>query len=169
MKSSSSPWKNLTHIGVVVRDIERSLQAYREFGIGPFRCFDLPSEEFIKFRWRHHFGKPADSHVYKVAWGIMSPIALEVFQPITGDSIPQRVLDSRGEGIWHYGYDVENMNNTVTWMEHRGYPVVGAAEAQDGTLMCYFDTIAAGGVYFQAHEVPATSTLYADLAKPNQL
>jgi hypothetical protein len=33
--------------------------------------------------------------------------------------------------------------------------------------MCYFETTEVGGVYFQAHEVPKSSTLYADLAKSN--
>jgi methylmalonyl-CoA/ethylmalonyl-CoA epimerase len=162
-----SPWTRLTHFGLVVRDIDQAVQRYKELGAGPFRRFDLPSDEFIKFRWRHHFGKPADAHAYKVAWGAMAPISIEIFQPIAGDSIPQRFLDAKGEGVWHYGYDVEDMKYTIAWMEKRGFGVTGASEAEDGTLMCYFGTTDVGGVYFQAHEVPKSSTLYADLAKSN--
>lgn len=162
-----NPWTNFTHIGLVVRDIDATIEKYREFGIGPFRRFDLPSDEFISFKWRHHFGKSADEHVYKVAWGQMGPISLEIFQPISGDSIPMRFLEAKGEGVWHYGYDVEDMKQTTAWMEARGYKVVGASEAQDGTLMSYFGTEDVGGVYFQAHEVPKSSTLYKDLATPN--
>jgi methylmalonyl-CoA/ethylmalonyl-CoA epimerase len=168
MNPADSPWTNLTHIGLVVRDIDDALRRYRELGVGPFRRFDLPSDEFIKFRWRHHFGKPADSHAYKVAWGSMGPISLEIFQPIAGDSIPQRFLDTHGEGVWHFGYDVKDMKYTTEWMKSRGYEVIGASEAEDGTLMCYFATTALGGVYYQAHEVPKTSTLYEDLGTPNE-
>jgi catechol 2,3-dioxygenase-like lactoylglutathione lyase family enzyme len=160
MSGTDSPWTKLTHIGLVVRDIEKTLESYGALGIGPFKRFDLPSDEFIAFKSRHHFGKPADGHVYKVAWGSMGPIAVEIFQPVAGDSIPQRWLDAKGEGIWHYGYDVDDMAQTIAFMEARGYAVIGASEHEDGTLMCYFGTDAVGGVYFQAHQLSKASTMH---------
>ena len=50
------------------------------------------------------------------------------------------------------------MKQTIAWMEARDYKVVAASEAQNGTMMCYFGMEDVGGVYFQAHEVPETST-----------
>jgi len=159
-----NPWTNFTHIGIVTRDIERTVQQYVELGMGPFSRFDLPSDEFAQFKWRHHFNKPTDDHKYKVAWGKLGAISIEIFQPVSGDSIPQRFLDAKGEGVWHYGYDVEDMEAVKEFMSEKGYSVVGAAETEEGVKMYYFGTEDYGGVYFQAHEVPPESTMYKKLA-----
>ncbi len=165
--SPENPWLGrLTHVGIVVRDIEAALDMYAAtFGAGPFKRFSLPSDEFISFRWRHHFGKPADDHRYEVAYGNMGPIGVELFQCIAGDSIPQRFLDQRGEGIWHYGYDVDDLDRTTAFMAERGFAVIGGSEHHDGTRMAYFDTYRATGVYWQAHEVHPHSTLRSDLGQ----
>ena len=47
-----TPWTHLTHFGLVLRDIEETLSRYKEMGIGPFRHFNLPVDEFISFKWR---------------------------------------------------------------------------------------------------------------------
>lgn len=153
-KGTSNPLTRLTHLGVVVRDIDRAVAMYETLGMGPFKRFSLPSDEFIKMKWRHHFGKPADDFRYEVAYGRMaSGMGIEVFQCVSGDSIPQRFIDAKGEGVWHYGYDVEDMDATIAWMAERGFEVVGASETDEGTRMCYFGTSNLGGVYFQAHEM----------------
>jgi len=161
-----NPWTNFTHIGVVTRDIDRTVQQYVELGMGPFSRFELPSDEekFTQFKWRHHFNKPTDGHKYKVAAGKLGPIFIEIFQPISGDSIPQRFLDTKGEGVWHYGYDVEDMDAVKKFMNEKGYSEVGAAETVEGIKMYYFGTEDYGGVYFQAHEVPPKSDFYEKLA-----
>ncbi len=152
--SSDNPWTKLTHLGIVVNDLEVSIGQFRALGMGPFKRFSLPGDEFIKIKWRHHFGKPTDGFRYEIAYGAMaSGLGIEIFQCISGDSIPKRFLDSKGEGVWHYGYDVENMDKTIQWMEARGHKVVGASESDEGTRMCYFDMANGGGVYFQAHEI----------------
>jgi catechol 2,3-dioxygenase-like lactoylglutathione lyase family enzyme len=171
MPLSINPWAGrLTHLGIVVRDIEAAVRMYRDtFSAGPFKHFSLPSDEFITFRWRHHFGKPADDHRYEVAYGNMGTLGIELFQCIAGDSIPQRFLDQRGEGVWHYGYDVDDLDATTAWMAQRGYAIVGGSEHADGTRMAYFDTYAATGVYWQAHEVHPESTLRTDLGQAPKL
>ncbi len=166
MIEEGNPWTNFTHIGVVVRDIDEAIQRYTAMGLGPFRRFTLPSDEFMAFKWRHHFNNPVDDHIYEVAWGQFGAIGMEIFQPVRGDSIPQRFLDQKGEGVWHYGYDVHDMDQVAAWMHARGYQVIGASETTDGIKMNYFGTDDVGGVYFQAHEVPPDSDMYARLAPP---
>jgi methylmalonyl-CoA/ethylmalonyl-CoA epimerase len=167
MQREDNPWAGrLTHLGIVVRDIEAAVRMYSEtFAAGPFKRFSLPSDEFITFRWRHHFGKPADDHRYEVAYGNMGALGIELFQCVSGDNIPQRFLDLRGEGVWHYGYDVDDLDATTTWMAARGFTVIGGSEHSDGTRMAYFDTFASTGVYWQAHEVHPQSSLRADLGQ----
>lgn len=162
MNDQGTPWTNLTHVGLVVHDLDKAVSLYETLGAGPFKRFRLPGQNF-EVKFRQHFGVRADDHVQEVAWGSMGPIAVEIFQCIHGDSIPQRFLDTRGEGIWHYGYDVEDMNYTIAWMAARGYTIIGEAEYVDGTRMCYFDTDRPGGVYFQAHEIAQGSHLKQNL------
>jgi methylmalonyl-CoA/ethylmalonyl-CoA epimerase len=157
MDTIGNPWTRLTHIGVVVRELDAAVTRYLTLGAGPFKRFCLPSDEFIKPKWRQHFGKPADDFRYEIAYGQMGPIGVEVFQCISGDTIPQRFLDAKGEGVWHYGYDVEDMDQTIEWMTRRGFQVIGASETVEGTRMSYFGTDDIGGIYWQAHEIPAGS------------
>jgi catechol 2,3-dioxygenase-like lactoylglutathione lyase family enzyme len=163
--TTDNPWINFTHIGVVTRDIAETARRYEAMGVGPFTHFELPSaDDFMAFRSREHFGMPADDFRYKVAWGKWGAIAMELFQPVSGDSIPQRFLNAKGEGVWHYGYDVEDMAAVEAYMAERGYRMIGSSETTDGVKMCYFGTDDHGGVYFQAHEVPPGSNMYERLA-----
>jgi catechol 2,3-dioxygenase-like lactoylglutathione lyase family enzyme len=147
-----SPLLKLTHLGFVVRDIDKAVKTYESLGIGPFKRFSLPSPEF-KFNKIEHFGKYSADHKYEVAYANAGPVGIEIFQCIGGDNIPQRFLDEKGEGLWHYGYDVEDMDKTIEWMAERGYGIIGSAEYPDGTRMVYFDTREdLDGIVFQAHE-----------------
>jgi hypothetical protein len=106
----------------------------------------------------------ADDHVQNVAWGQLGRLAIEIFECVRGDSIPQRFIDTKGEGVWHYGYDVDDMNYTVDWMAEKGYGFVGEAQYVDGTRMCYFSTDGVGGAFFQAHEISQGSKLKHNLS-----
>ncbi len=162
MTEIRNPWTNLTHIGVVARNLDEAVKRYEEMGAGPFKKFRLPDDQF-NVKWRQHFGKSADDHVQLVAWGQMGPIAVEIFENVKGDSLQKHFLETRGEGVWHYGYDVENMAETIEFMRQRGIGIVGEAEYADGTRMVYFDTLGLGGVYWQAHEISHGSDLKANL------
>ena len=160
---SDNPWVKFTHIGVVVRDLDKAVAQYSALGLGPFTRFRLPSPQFSTFKLVRHFGRDASDNIYEIAWGKFGDIAMEIFQPIAGDSIPQRFLDAKGEGVWHYGYDVEDMDQVVPWMKAKGYEIMGESLTDDDVRMCYFGTNDVGGVYFQAHEVPKTSDMYEKL------
>jgi len=162
MKNRGTPWTNLTHLGLVVRNLDAAVALYEAMGGGPFKRFRLPGENF-EIKFRQHFGASADDHVQNVAWGQLGPLAIEIFECVRGDSIPQRFIDTKGEGVWHYGYDVDDMNYTVDWMAEKGYGIVGEAQYVDGTRMCYFNTDRVGGVYFQAHEISQGSKLKHNL------
>ena len=164
MADDNHPWVKFTHIGVVVHDLDKAVTQYSAMGLGPFVRFRLPSDQFAQLKYVQHFGRDASGNVYEIAWGKFGDIAMEIFQPFAGDSIPKRFLEARGEGVWHYGYDVHDMDETVAWMKAKGYDVVGSSETKEGVRMSYFGTHEVGGVYFQAHEVPATSTMYKKLS-----
>ncbi len=151
MGKEESPLTKMGHVGMVVRDIDKAVAHFEKLGIGPFKRSTLPAPGYT-FSAREHYGKSVNDSKYATAYARLGSIGLEIFQPISGDTIPQRFLDTKGEGIWHFGYDVEDMEETKAWMAERGFKVVGSSTYHDGTLMCYFDTADPGGVLFQAHQ-----------------
>jgi len=51
MSDQGSPWTNLTHVGLVVRDLDKAVSLYETLGAGPFKRFRLPGQNFeVKFR-----------------------------------------------------------------------------------------------------------------------
>jgi hypothetical protein len=153
----SYPFK-VTHIGVITKDIDRTIKRYEAMGVGPFERFRLPDARFkFKKRWMYDVDLSAHDHVCDVAYGQMSGgFGVEIYQLINikepQKSIPQQYLDTKNECIWHLGHDVENMEEAIVWMKNAGYEVIGGSEYVDGTLMVFFGTQDLGYI-IQVHEV----------------
>jgi hypothetical protein len=152
----SYPFK-VTHIGVITRDIDRTIKQYEAMGAGPFKKFQLTDEGFEqKRRWNYDID--TSDHIYAIAYGQLSGgFGVEIFQllecPNPEKNIANQYLETKGEGIWHLGHDVENMEEAIAWMKNAGYDVIGGAEYMDGTLMCYFGTTEDLGYVIQLHQV----------------
>lgn len=154
-KATGYPFK-VTHIGVITEDIDRTVAKYEAMGVGPFIRFRLPDANF-KFKRKWHYDIDTTNHVYEAAYGKMSNgFGVEIFQIVSVEhpdkDIAKQYLDAKGECIWHLGHDVENMDEAIAWMKKAGYEVIGGAEYEDGTMMCYFGTQDLGYV-IQLHEV----------------
>jgi len=150
------PFK-VTHIGVITRDMEKTVKRYEAMGVGPFQRFRLPDARF-QFRKRWNYDIDTSDHVYDVAYGHMSGgFGVEIFQLIQCSNpeknIAQQFLDTKGECVWHLGHDAENMDEAIAWMANAGYPVIGGSEYIDGTLMCYFGTQKDLGFVIQIHQI----------------
>ena len=153
MTKEKSVFFDLHHVGWVVRDINKSIEYFEALGIGPWERYRMPSPGH-EFTTREHFGASGDPIVYEVATAQMGPIQIEMFECISGDSIPKRFLDSKGEGIWHFGYNVEpeDFDKAIAEMTRKGFKVVGSSTGKKGTRMVFFDTDKLGGVIFQLHD-----------------
>ena len=86
----------LTHVCLVVRDLEKAIEHLSSLGMGPFEQSHaaIPTKEKL-FR-----DKPANYSV-KASTGKMGDLTLEVIQPVQGESPHTEFLDSKGEGIAH--------------------------------------------------------------------
>jgi len=81
VKSKKDPkeiFKKFLHVGVVVRDLERTLNTLTNvFGIGPFKILDFPpKDEESEIEMAYH-GKPADFSA-KFCFADMGNIELEI-------------------------------------------------------------------------------------------
>ena len=104
-----SDW-TFTHVGIIVRDIEKTIQYYESLGI-----FTIPNK--TPFLMEGSKVKIKGVHLFLgTQW-------IEVFQPAGGDSIQQRFLDQHGEGLNHIGYMVADLEKERQYLASKGVPV----------------------------------------------
>lgn len=93
----------LYQIGVVVRDLEASMEHYRTlFGLGPFRRLDTD----YTGRYRGTEQRIANRNAF-ARWG---DLYLEMVEPGSGQSSASEWLQTRGEGIFHLGYATTHLD-----------------------------------------------------------
>ena len=89
-------------IGVVVRDIDAGMEHYRRLlGLGPFWRLDTDYEG----RYRDWRGRFANRNAF-TRWG---NVYLEMIEPVVGEGNAKEWLETRGEGIFHLGYAVDDL------------------------------------------------------------
>ena len=110
----SRPWD----MAVVVRDIERTVKHLEALGIGPFIQPHPPSgAEGLFFQ-----GRPLDSN-YKALTGRLGKMQLEIIQPDDRPNPWAAFLNTRGEGIHHIGFQVEDVEKEVNRLTGHGAEV----------------------------------------------
>ena len=138
-----SPFSKLDHVGVVVRDLDKAIEYYQSLGIGPFehRSMDKIAEKTL-------YGKADDSKV-KIAMAQLGPIKIELIQPVAGTSVQQEFLDSRGEGINHLCFSVDDLDKEAARLVEKGLKVMFRTKRTGGGSVAYFDTRKVGDVIFE--------------------
>jgi hypothetical protein len=90
-------------IGAVVKDIEAGMAHYRRLlGLGPFWRLDTR----YRGRYRDWTGELANRNAF-ARWG---DLYLELIEPGEGYGAAREWLETRGEGIFHLGYAVDDMS-----------------------------------------------------------
>ena len=148
-KTAASDWK-LEQIGLVVKDMDKAVQRFSHLGFGPFSPKVLPPgvKEWVK-------GKPARADV-KVKATMVGNVELELCQP-RNRRLPHRdYLESKGEGIQHVLFTVENLQAELDRLTGLGCSVLlrasfGDEEGSGG--LAYVD-IDASGLIVELKESP---------------
>lgn len=147
----TSPFANLDHIGIVVRDLDEATKYYESMGIGPFK-----SSKAIVYKERKVMGKliPIDSPrvISRIAY--TGQIYLQLAQPVGGKSIWQEFLEKRGEGIQHLGFLTDDIDKAEAKLAEKGIKAVYSSRFQTGGGASYFDTGKVGGVLFELVQWP---------------
>jgi catechol 2,3-dioxygenase-like lactoylglutathione lyase family enzyme len=124
--SPKDAFKECVQIGVVVADLDRSIQALTEiFGMGPFRTIEWPPEGRTMEKYYH--GEPGN-FTARMAFTELGNVELELIQPVSGESIWADFLAERGEGIHHIRFNVHEMEPVVEYLAEQDIEV-----AQMGT------------------------------------
>jgi catechol 2,3-dioxygenase-like lactoylglutathione lyase family enzyme len=138
----------ICQVGLIVRDIERSAEAYS-------RVFGLPKPEFVvtdeqEIGHTRYRGEPTDARA-KLAFFDMGQVTLELIEPIGGPSTWQEFLDEHGESVHHIAFFVKDTDQVVASLEQNDIAVIQQGDYTGGRYT-YVDSAPALGVILELLE-----------------
>jgi len=140
-------WK-LHHVGVAIKDADKTLEYYQSLGIAtPVSEMFFKSTDFADFKLN---GKPYDSlATAKIRFVQVGPIHFELVQPVEGESPQKEFIASRGEGVNHIAFTVDDLDRETAKLVEKGVPIIITGRQQDGTGFAYFDTRKVGNIIIE--------------------
>jgi catechol 2,3-dioxygenase-like lactoylglutathione lyase family enzyme len=134
----TSVFDKLHHVCIVVHDIDKTQAYYESIGVGPWTAYP-PLAEYVDLDVPNCAGFL--SMQYRVC--NLPNIQLQLCQP-SQDPSPQRIhLDTKGEGVFHLGFEVPDADAAEA---ASGMPVLMKGRRENGTGFDYYDTAEAAGV-----------------------
>jgi hypothetical protein len=76
-------------------------------------------------------GKPTEGKA-KMAFINLENITLEFFEPVGGPSAWQDFLDTKGEGVHHFGFIIKDLEDHVDFFVSRNMPVIQSGGGEWG-------------------------------------
>jgi|PlaIllAssembly_1097288.scaffolds.fasta_scaffold526504_1 catechol 2,3-dioxygenase-like lactoylglutathione lyase family enzyme len=137
----------LNQIGVVVKDLDKTIERLTALGLGPFEERKLPEDNVEFYR-----GKPfKPNEAVRNAHGKLGGVDLELIQPI-GPSPHKEYLDEKGEGIQHLGFHVDNVVEAAKRItDMGGVTVLLTSKTKEGGGVAYLD-IGTSGLIFELRQ-----------------
>lgn len=140
------PFRVLHHVCIVVRDIDAAVAYYESLGIGPWQ--DFPSLE----AFRRNLKVPDVDAFMRLRFRFcnLDNFQLQLCQPDHGASAQRSFLDAHGEGVFHLGFDVPDLDAAESDAAALGLSAWMRGRGPDGT---------SGFTYFETREQGAGVTL----------
>ena len=113
-----SPSWELVQVGFVVRDMDQAVKRFSALGFGPFAPMPLPPGTKAWFR-----GQPNDARV-DLKTTTIGNVALELLHPVSGQSPHKEFLDSKGEGIHHVMFAVDDIGYEIDRLTKLGATII---------------------------------------------
>ncbi|MGF7163482.1 catechol 2,3-dioxygenase-like lactoylglutathione lyase family enzyme [Rhodoligotrophos appendicifer] len=136
-----SNFDKLHHICFVVHDIDKAQAHYESIGIGPWQDYP-PLTEYEELE------VPDRAAFMALQYRIcnLPNVQLQLCQP-GKQQTPQRVhLDTKGEGVFHIGFEVPDANSAEQEAHGNGLSPLMRGRRKNGTGFTYYDTADKVGV-----------------------
>ena len=148
---AKSPFGNPHHMAIVVRDMDKTISYYQSLGMGPF--VTAPP---IKITKRTDRGKTITSGGSKIkeVIGNMGMVRLQLIQPIEGKSIFQEFLDTKGEGVHHYAFLVDDIEKEEAKFVNKGFEILSSVRIEGGGGHIIINTAKTGGILIELIQSP---------------
>ena len=140
-------WK-FHHVGVIVKDMDKAVDYYQSLGIATFRpehMFD--SSTFAD--WKLYGKTPDTIDKHRGRFIQIGPVALELLQPVSGESIHNEFF---GEGIEHIAFSVDDLEEETAKLVEKGIPAIVSGKGI--ASWAYFDTHRVGNVLIELIQWP---------------
>jgi catechol 2,3-dioxygenase-like lactoylglutathione lyase family enzyme len=119
----------ITQVGIVVRDIEKTSEAYaKAFGIKKPKWSWTEGYDKAQTLYR---GKPSTARS-KLAFIRFGALDIELIEPDEGPSTWREFLDENGEGVHHIAFVVEGMKDHIERADQAGMPLLQKGEYSGG-------------------------------------
>lgn len=131
-------FEKLHHVCIVVHDIDRTQAYYESIGIGPWTAYP-PLAEY------EELNVPNPAAFARMRYRIcnLPNIQLQLCQPSADPSPQRRHLDTKGEGVFHLGFEVPDADAAEA---AAGIPVKMSGRRANRTGFTYYDTADGAGV-----------------------
>jgi len=118
-------------------------------GFGPFVDYP-PLSEYVKLNVPDLTG----FHELRFKCAQIGPVQLQLCQPGEGDSLYKRFLDEKGEGVYHLGFVVDDVDDAEAGLKASGLHVLASGRRVDGSGFSYMDTADEAGVVLLVRQSP---------------
>jgi methylmalonyl-CoA/ethylmalonyl-CoA epimerase len=142
----TTPFRELHHICIVVRDIEASVAFYESIGIGPWQDYP-PLTEYTRLT----VPNPDAFYALKYKLANVGNVQLQLCEPPDLDCPQRRFLDTRGEGVFHIGFE-SDLDDAAATPAGLGLNVLARGQRDNGSGFIYFDTADDAGVVLLARK-----------------
>ncbi|HTN48660.1 MAG TPA: VOC family protein [Burkholderiaceae bacterium] len=137
-------FRHLHHVCIVVHDLDRSVRYYESLGFGPW--YDYPKgQPFVVLEVPNRAA--SDAMRYKCL--DLDNVQIQLCQPPRADSPQRRFLDEHGEGVYHLGFEVGDIDEGIAAGKALGLDVVAHGKRADASGFAYFDTADYAGVVLE--------------------
>jgi catechol 2,3-dioxygenase-like lactoylglutathione lyase family enzyme len=143
---TATPFHQLHHICIVVRDLDKSVAYYESIGIGPWQ--DYPQlTEFTTLS----VPNPEAFHDLRYKFVNLDNVQLQLCQPPELDCPQRRYLDTHGEGVFHIGFE-SDIDVAAEQGAALGLDVIMRGQRPNGSGFIYFDTLDQAGAVLMARK-----------------
>jgi hypothetical protein len=143
-----SPFSKVIQVGVVVRDVEKTVERLTSLGIGPFQEMVLPSGRVGWFR-----GDPMHAD-FKIYGGMIGGIQIELIQPLSGNSPHMEFLETKGEGFQHIACAVPDVQAAADGLVDQGCSLLMREIFPESPGVAYMD-LGIGNIVVELIQRPA--------------
>ncbi len=138
---NNNPFSKPHHLCIVVRDIDKTKRYYESIGIGPWMDYP-PLVEYTKLNVMDEKGFFDTRFVYTH----IGNLQLQLAQPGEGKTIYKEFLEKNGEGVFHIGFEVDDIEAVDKQLKEDGMNVLASGRRDDGSGFSYLDTREQAGV-----------------------
>ncbi len=144
-----APFSTLHHVTIVVRDVDRAVEFYESLGFGPFVDYP-PLTDYVKL----NVMDVAGFQDVRFRCAQVGPIQIQLCQPGEGRSTYKEFLEKKGEGVFHLGFVVDDVDDAEAGLTALGLQILASGRREDGSGFSYMDTAGEAGVVLLVRQSP---------------